>query len=80
MMNGNYTATGEVFDIGGTTQHAINNYRHGKPVLECGDPDEDACGNGSLMRIMPLALYLQARYGKLRFDDFTADIYCRYHP
>ena len=26
------------------------------------------------MRIMPLALYLQARYGKLRFDDFTADI------
>ena len=74
MINGNYTANGEVFDIGGTTQHAINNYRHGKPVLKCGDPDEDACGNGSLMRIMPLAIYLQSQYDKLSFDDFCADI------
>ena len=74
MVNGNYTANGEVFDIGGTTQHAINNYRHGKPALECGDRDEDACGNGSLMRIMPLALYLQSRYNRWELDDVTADI------
>ena len=74
MVNGNYTATGEVFDIGGATQYAINNYRHGKPALECGDKDEETCGNGSLMRMMPLALYLQSRYNKLRFDDFCADI------
>ena len=74
MVNANYTATGEVFDIGGTTQYAINNYRHGKPALECGDRDEDSCGNGSLMRIMPLALYLQSRYDKLQYDDHCADI------
>jgi len=74
MMNGNYTATGEVFDIGGTTQYAINNYSHGKTALECGDRDEDSCGNGSLMRIMPLALYLQSKYNRWKLDDVTADI------
>ncbi len=44
---GEYTAHNEVFDIGGTTKHA----------LVSGEPGRDITsnGNGSLMRILPLA-------------------------
>ena len=55
-----YTARGEVFDIGGTTRYAISNHLRGVPALKCGDKAERACGNGSLMRMMPLAIYLAA--------------------
>ncbi|MBR4473478.1 MAG: ADP-ribosylglycohydrolase family protein [Oscillospiraceae bacterium] len=60
MINGNYTATGTVFDIGTATQRAISNHLLGRPALKCGDRSEDVCGNGSLMRIMPIAFYLKA--------------------
>lgn len=60
---GKYTPTGTVFDIGGTCRQAIENYRQGqgKPALECGLSDENANGNGSLMRIHPMCLYLNAK-------------------
>lgn len=72
MQNGNYTANGVVFDIGGATRRAIRNYLRGMPALACGDDSELACGNGSLMRIMPLALYLAARRGCPELDGETA--------
>lgn len=55
-----YTPTGEMFDIGKTCMTAIRNYlaTDGKPALECGLTDERSNGNGSLMRIHPMALYL----------------------
>lgn len=53
-----YTSTGEVFDAGTTCCEAIKNYRSGKPALKCGIADVDANGNGSLMRIHPMSLYL----------------------
>ena len=34
MVNGNYTATGNVFDIGNATQRAISNHLLGRPALE----------------------------------------------
>lgn len=74
MQNANYTARGEVFDIGGTTHYAIQNYLHGKPALECGDDADHACGNGSLMRILPLAIYLEGLYGNCALDSRTAEI------
>jgi len=74
MQNGNYTARGNVFDIGGATHRAISKYLRGKPALECGDDSDNACGNGSLMRIMPLAFYLEGKYGNLHLDDCTAEI------
>lgn len=52
-----YTATGEVFDMGITTNHALSRYIKGTPALECGCCDEYDNGNGSLMRIIPAALY-----------------------
>ena len=43
------------FDIGNTTGRALRNYKNGKPALESGCGGEGDNGNGSLMRILPLA-------------------------
>ena len=43
------------FDIGFTTHVALDNYLDGIPALECGHDGERDNGNGSLMRILPLA-------------------------
>ena len=45
----------EQFDIGIATQNALIEYRKGIPALECGGTGERDNGNGSLMRILPLA-------------------------
>lgn len=53
-----YTATGEVFDIGNTCKMAIDKFDENRedPTL-CGIDDINANGNGSLMRILPIAYY-----------------------
>lgn len=43
------------FDTGNTTSRAIQRYKIGVNPLECGGSDERDNGNGSLMRILPLA-------------------------
>ncbi|MBA4170665.1 MAG: ADP-ribosylglycohydrolase family protein [Chloroflexi bacterium] len=43
------------FDIGGATSQALARVADGVPAEEAGD-DPDALGNGSLMRILPIAL------------------------
>lgn len=50
-----WTPHGEVFDIGNTTFMAIVDYHRGVAPLECGGKSERSNGNGSLMRILPLA-------------------------
>uniref|UniRef100_UPI0028AE2B1B ADP-ribosylglycohydrolase family protein n=1 Tax=Lacrimispora sp. TaxID=2719234 RepID=UPI0028AE2B1B len=50
-----YTASGEVFDIGGTTASAIRRYSPGCESVKCGLDHVSANGNGSLMRIIPFA-------------------------
>ena len=63
-----FTPTGEMFDVGNTCSYAIDNYfAHKKPTNLCGLSDESANGNGSLMRIHPMALYLYTR------DDLTIE-------
>lgn len=52
-----FTANGYTFDVGNTTAGAIRNYINGASVEQCGLRDEDSNGNGSLMRILPIALY-----------------------
>lgn len=52
-----FTATDEVFDAGRTCIQAIINYSKGKEALDCGLKGEENNGNGSLMRILPVALY-----------------------
>lgn len=68
------TAHDEVFDVGGTTKHAIFKYVKKIPALECGETAENTCGNGSLMRIMPTALYVLGQYESEKLDDRTVDI------
>ena len=54
---GAYTPGGDGrFDIGTTTTRALDRLARGVAAIEAGPVDADACGNGSLMRILPLAL------------------------
>jgi len=52
------TAHNEVFDIGETTEKAIKRFDKKFPQSKWGLNDEMSNGNGSLMRIHPLAIYL----------------------
>ncbi|WP_282628658.1 ADP-ribosylglycohydrolase family protein [Empedobacter sedimenti] len=57
MHEGYWTADGEVFDVGIATRKAINRLRVVKHPTEAGSTAERDNGNGSLMRILPLAVY-----------------------
>lgn len=60
--NAKYTATNEVFDIGTTCLQAIVRYEAGLDVAEkCGGITEMENGNGSLMRILPIAYYFYSK-------------------
>lgn len=53
---GAYSCTGHCFDIGITTRQALARYlADGNPVA--GPTDEQSAGNGSLMRLAPVALF-----------------------
>jgi ADP-ribosyl-[dinitrogen reductase] hydrolase len=53
--NGTYSCTGRCFDIGITTSQALARYKQtGDPFA--GSTDPDTAGNGSLMRLAPVAL------------------------
>jgi ADP-ribosylglycohydrolase len=56
---GHWTAHGSLFDIGGTTRHAIARLIKGESAKFSGNIFEEDNGNGSLMRILPLAFYLK---------------------
>ena len=53
--NGEYSCTGTCFDIGNATRGALDRYlRTGDPLA--GSTDPHSAGNGSLMRLAPVAL------------------------
>ena len=52
-----YTSRGITFDVGRTCLAAVRNYMNGTPALESGLNDMNSNGNGSLMRIQPVAYY-----------------------
>lgn len=52
---GKYTQYDEVFDVGNTTSYALDNYLLSENPYECGLGDYFSNGNGSLMRILPVA-------------------------
>ena len=53
---GEFTPFGKVFDVGNTTRMAIQRYRYeGEKPINCGGSSLMDNGNGSLMRILPLA-------------------------
>lgn len=54
-----YTPHGQVFDIGIATSHAISRLASGTPPELAGGDAESSNGNGSLMRILPIALWFR---------------------
>ena len=57
MEKSEYTATGERFDIGRTTLIALAKFEKEGHPFESGSSAEDSNGNGSLMRMLPIAYY-----------------------
>lgn len=67
--NSGYKAVaGHVFDVGIQTAQAIDRLARGVPADEAGSRDQQANGNGSLMRVLPLALW-----HKGSAEDLVAD-------
>lgn len=55
-LKGAYTVDGKAYDVGNTTQEAILRMVRGSSPAEAGLSTESNNGNGSLMRVLPLAL------------------------
>lgn len=54
-----YTPTNNVFDVGGTTFKSLARFEaHLRPASECGGEGDMDNGNGSLMRMLPIAYYI----------------------
>lgn len=53
--NGKYTQYEDTFDFGTTTYNGLLNFKNGTDPILCGGSNERDNGNGSLMRILPLA-------------------------
>lgn len=68
MVDGKWTPHGKVFDVGIATSDAIIKLRRGVAPTEAGGRDELSNGNGSLMRIAPLVLYIREKDMNNRFD------------
>lgn len=62
LLNGKYTQYGETFDYGNTTYESLLRFKHGFEALNCGGISERDNGNGSLMRILPLAFINDVDY------------------
>lgn len=54
---GKYTPDNKAFGVGKITLQALGNYRRGVEPLKCGLDTIHSNGNGSLMRILPIAFY-----------------------
>jgi ADP-ribosylglycohydrolase len=63
--DGKYTQYHDTFDCGTTTINGLYNYKRGMNSLECGGTGERDNGNGSLMRILPLAFIPNISYEKI---------------
>lgn len=71
--NGAFTPHGEVFDIGMSTRDAIEKMCDGELPVKCGGASEMDNGNGSLMRVLPLAFYGRKMKGE-QFISLVEDV------
>ena len=53
-----YTPYGFTWGVGFATDDAMNRYLNGTPPCECGGTDERDNGNGSIMRMLPIAMFI----------------------
>ncbi|MEN6348926.1 MAG: ADP-ribosylglycohydrolase family protein [Syntrophomonas sp.] len=68
LTQGYWSARGKVFDVGFTTATAIRRTADGFPPTQAGLSTERDNGNGSLMRILPAALYFRSVEIKIMLD------------
>jgi ADP-ribosylglycohydrolase len=66
--SGYLAVDGVVFDVGIQTQEALGALRDGVPAEQAGPSRETANGNGSLMRVLPLALWHRGSDAELVAD------------
>lgn len=78
LYDGYWTPHGVVFDIGNATRQALRQLAAGAEPTSAGPRGEYHCGNGSLMRILPLALYL-AQADPAARAKIVADASCLTH-
>lgn len=78
---GYFTPQGKMFDIGNSTRSAIQNMIDGVNPIKCGGATEYDNGNGSLMRILPIA-YIADRMTEDELIKFVSDIssFTHRHP
>lgn len=62
-----WTPYGQVFDVGNTTRNAIRYMQYDIEPADCGGRQLKDNGNGSLMRILPLAYYLLDKEENIRY-------------
>ncbi len=77
---GELAVDGKVFDVGIQTSRAIGALKAGKPALDAGPTDEYANGNGSLMRVLPLAIWHRADDLALVYDAMSQSRVTHGHP
>ena len=71
--SGEYTATGKLFDLGRTTIQALAKYELKiADANSCGGNGEYDNGNGSLMRMLPIAYYIY--YKKIKDDNIIYEM------
>jgi ADP-ribosyl-[dinitrogen reductase] hydrolase len=70
-LKGYMAVDAKVFDIGNQTVRALAALQSGVPASEAGPAEERSNGNGSLMRVLPLALW---HHGS---DERLVDLACR---
>ena len=63
-----WTSHGFIFDVGISTRSALEKLIRGAKPEHSGEMGEYSNGNGSLMRILPLAFYLQNKPIDVRFE------------
>jgi len=59
---GTYSVNGRCFDIGGTTDQALERFEEMRDARRSGETSERASGNGSIMRLAPVAIRYAALY------------------
>lgn len=80
-LDSGYMAVDEdVFDVGSQTASALNRLRDGVPPSESGGASEWDNGNGSLMRVLPLALWHTGSDDALVRDAHLQSLPTHAHP
>ncbi len=70
----------QVFDVGASTRQALDRLRDGCAAEHAGGIDEFSNGNGSLMRVLPLALWHRGSDAELAQDAHRQSLPTHGHP